>query len=192
AVAAAAAAQAVGLGLQTVAAALSRAGTRSRWRMEVVERPDGVVVVNDAYNANPDSMRAAVDTLVELGRSSGGRTWAVVGDMLELGDLAASEHEGLGRYLAERRVAAVLALGEYAPTVVRGALAAGLDPASARVLADKEQALTQLRSALRAGDVVLVKASRGLALDTVAEALAATAEPSRPADQPTDRSEDPA
>jgi UDP-N-acetylmuramoyl-tripeptide--D-alanyl-D-alanine ligase len=192
ALAAAAAATAVGLELDAVAAGLSRAGTRSRWRMELTERPDGVVVVNDAYNANPDSMRAAVDTLVELGRAGGGRTWAVVGDMLELGDTAAREHADLGRHLAERRVDRVLVLGEHAVTVADAAVAAGLDAASVHVLEGKDEALTRLRAALRPGDVVLVKASRGLTLDTVAEALSAAADPPGPADSPTDRSEDPA
>ena len=192
AAAAAAAAIAVGLPLDLVAGRLSEAGPRSRWRMEVVERPDGVVVVNDAYNANPDSMRAAVDTLAELGRSSGGRTWAVVGDMLELGDSAAEEHVGIGRHLAAQRVDGVLALGEHAPRLVAAAVEAGLDRASAHVLADKDEVLERLGPVLRSGDVVLVKASRGLALDTVAEALSAAAPPRGGADSPTDRSEDPA
>ena len=192
AVAAAAAATAVGLDLTDVAAALSRAGARSRWRMELVERADGVVVVNDAYNANPDSMRAAVGTLAELGRSTGGRTHALVGDMLELGDTATAEHADLGRFLVAQGVHRVLAVGEHAATVVAAAVAAGAEPGSARALSDKQEALADLRAALRPGDVVLVKASRGLALDTVAEALASDVGNLDHADQPTDRSEDPA
>lgn len=192
AVAAAAAATALGLDLPDVAAALSRAGARSRWRMELVERADGVVVVNDAYNANPDSMRAAVGTLAELGRSTGGRTHALVGDMLELGDTATAEHADLGRHLVAQGVDRVLAVGEHAATVVAAAVAAGADPAATRALADKEEALADLRAALRPGDVVLVKASRGLALDTVAEALASDVGGPGRADQPTESSEDPA
>jgi UDP-N-acetylmuramoyl-tripeptide--D-alanyl-D-alanine ligase len=192
AAAAAAAAVALGLELDAVAASLSAAGTRSRWRMELHERPDGVVVVNDAYNANPDSMRAAVGTLVELGKASDGRTVAVVGDMLELGATAESEHADLGRHLAASRVDSVLALGEYARTVVDAAVAAGLHPTQARALAGKEEALAVLRSELRPGDVVLVKASRGLALDTVAEALVAPdAVPGR-AETPSATREEPA
>ena len=84
ATAAAAAAAALGLDLDPVAGALSAAEPASRWRMEVHDRADGVRVVNDSYNANPASMAAAVETLAELGRGRG-RTWAVVGDMLELG-----------------------------------------------------------------------------------------------------------
>ncbi len=173
AVAAAAAAVALGLGLDAVADALSAAGPRSRWRMELHERPDGVVVVNDSYNANPESMRAAVATLAELGRSSGGRTVALVGDMLELGASAEAQHADLGRHLATASVDRVLVLGEHAGTVVRAALRAGLTPGAAYAPADKAEALALLRAELRPGDVVLVKASRGLALDTVAEALVA-------------------
>ena len=84
AVAAAATALAIGLDLHQVAAALGAATARSRWRMELHDRSDGVTVINDSYNANPDSMRAALNTLAELGRS-GRHTWAVLGDMLELG-----------------------------------------------------------------------------------------------------------
>jgi UDP-N-acetylmuramoyl-tripeptide--D-alanyl-D-alanine ligase len=188
----AAAAVAVELGAtpDAVAEALGAATPASRWRMEVTDRPDGVTVINDAYNANPDSMRAAVDTLVELGRAAGGRTWAVVGDMLELGDTTEREHAALGRYLAERRVAGVLALGEHAGTIADAAVAAGLDEGSVHVLEGKDEAVTRLRAALRPGDVVLVKASRGLALDTVAEALSAVADSPAATDQPTDRSED--
>ena len=176
AVAAAAAATAVGLPLEEIAVALSQAGPRSRWRMELTERPDGVVVVNDAYNANPESMRAALGTLVELGRAGGGRTWAVLGDMLELGDAAADEHAALGRFLAQQRVSGVVAVGEHAAGLVGAAVAAGLDPAAALATADKEQALVRVQRALRPGDAVLVKASRGLALDTVAEAILAFGE----------------
>ena len=192
AAAAAAAALALGLELDAVAAALSAAGPRSRWRMELHQRPDGVVVVNDSYNANPDSMRAAVGTLVELGSGSNGRTIAVVGDMLELGDSAAAEHAGLGRHLAAVRVDRVLALGEYAPTVVEAAVAAGLDPERAHAVSGKEQAIALLRAELRPGDVVLVKASRGLALDTVAEALIAPDAVLDPAETPSATREEPA
>ncbi|GAA1823743.1 UDP-N-acetylmuramoyl-tripeptide--D-alanyl-D-alanine ligase [Microlunatus capsulatus] len=192
AVAAAAAAVALGLPLDVVAAALSAAGPRSRWRMELHERADGVVVVNDSYNANPDSMRAAVGTLAELGRSSGGRTVAVLGDMLELGATAEREHADLGRDVAAAGVDRLLALGEHAATLAAGARDAGLPAAAATPVPSKEEALALLRAELRPGDVVLVKASRGLALDTVAEALVAPdAVPGRP-DDPSAASEEPA
>src|SRR6476646_11388751 len=95
ALAAAAVALETGMPLADVAAALSAARPASRHRMEGHERPDGVTVVNDAYNANPDSMRAALKALVAMGR--GRRTWAVLGEMLELGEESATEHDSIGR-----------------------------------------------------------------------------------------------
>ena len=89
AAAAAAMALAAGVDLDTVADALADAQSASRWRMEVRERADGAVVVNDAYNANPESMEAALESLQVIGRQSGRRTVAVLGEMLELGPDAA-------------------------------------------------------------------------------------------------------
>ncbi len=178
ATAAAAAATALGLDLDTVAEALSAAEPASRWRMEVVEREDGVVVVNDSYNANPASMAAAVETLAELGRGRG-RTWAVLGDMLELGAEAPALHAALAHQLAAAGVDEVVALGEFAPLLVEG------QPGRARVAADAAQAASWVRAEVAAGDVVLVKASRGLALNLVAdEILRPPGVLPGPADQP--------
>jgi UDP-N-acetylmuramoyl-tripeptide--D-alanyl-D-alanine ligase len=168
AVAAAAAAGALGLDLEEVAVALSAAAPRSRWRMEVHDRSDGVMVINDSYNANPDSMRAALTTLAELGRT-GRHTWAVLGDMLELGDTAADEHAAIGRFAAEIGVDHFIAIGEYATRMISAAVAAGLASPRAVVVADKPDAVAAVTAGLGPRDVVLVKASRGLALDTVAD-----------------------
>jgi UDP-N-acetylmuramoyl-tripeptide--D-alanyl-D-alanine ligase len=170
AVAAAAAAVAVGLELDHIAAALAAAGPRSRWRMELHDRSDGVTVINDSYNANPDSMRAALTTLAELGR--GGRhTWAVLGDMLELGETAAEEHAAIGRFAAQSGVEHLVAIGEYAARITSAAVAAGLPSSRAVRATDKADAVAVVTSDLGPGDVVLVKASRGLALDTVADEI---------------------
>jgi UDP-N-acetylmuramoyl-tripeptide--D-alanyl-D-alanine ligase len=176
AVAAAAAAVAVGLELHQVAAALAAAGPRSRWRMEMHDRSDGVTVINDSYNANPDSMRAALTTLAELGR--GGRhTWAVLGDMLELGEAAAEEHAAIGRFAAQSGVEHLVAIGEYASRITSAAVAAGLPSTRAVSVAAKADAVAAVASDLGPGDVVLVKASRGLALDTVADEILAAVGP---------------
>ncbi len=172
ALSAAGAALALGLPLDLVARTLSDAGLRSRWRMEVHDRADGVTIVNDAYNANPDSTRAALDTvsrLVEVKRGAvpDAKLFVVLGDMLELGDETRAEHLRIGRYAAESGAALVLAVGAEAQHVVSGAAAGGAD---ALRLTDKSEALAQLRS-LRPGDVVLVKASRGVGLETVAADL---------------------
>jgi UDP-N-acetylmuramoyl-tripeptide--D-alanyl-D-alanine ligase len=181
ALAAAGAALAVGLDLEAVAEGLSVATARSRWRMEIGQRGDGVTVLNDAYNANPDSMRAAVITLAELGRQRTRRTWAVLGDMLELGEVAEAAHAELGTLVAERGIDQLVAVGVYAEPMAAAARAGALNSAGAvRAFGDKAAAQAHVLDQLAPGDVVLVKASRGLALDTVAEAILAFGEDSRP------------
>ena len=181
ALAAAGAALALGLDLEAVAEGLSAATARSRWRMELGQRGDGVTVLNDAYNANPDSMRAAVVTLAELGRQRTRRTWAVLGDMLELGEVAEQAHAELGAFVAERGIDRLVAVGVYAEPMAAAARAGGLTSAAAvRAFPDKAAAQADVLDRLAPGDVVLVKASRGLALDTVAEAILAFGEDSRP------------
>jgi UDP-N-acetylmuramoyl-tripeptide--D-alanyl-D-alanine ligase len=181
AVAAAAAAVAVGVELDVVAAALTAAGPRSRWRMELHDRSDGVTVINDSYNANPDSMRAALTTLAELGRA-GRHTWAVLGDMLELGDAAAEEHTAIGRFAAQSGVEHLVAIGEFATQITSAAVAAGLPSRRAVSVTDKADAAAAVTRDVEPGDVVLVKASRGLALDTVADEILAAVGPPPPQD----------
>jgi UDP-N-acetylmuramoyl-tripeptide--D-alanyl-D-alanine ligase len=176
ALAATAAAVAVGLELDEVAAALTAAGSRSRWRMELHDRTDGVTVINDSYNANPDSMRAALTTLAELGRA-GRATWAVLGDMLELGDTAADQHAVIGRFAAQSGIEHLVAIGEFAEQITSAAVAAGLPSTRAVSVTDKADAVAVVTSDLEPGDVVLVKASRGLALDTVADEILAAVAP---------------
>jgi UDP-N-acetylmuramoyl-tripeptide--D-alanyl-D-alanine ligase len=170
-VAAAAAAVALGVGLELIASGLSAATARSRWRMEVTDRDDGVTVVNDAYNANPDSVRAALTTLGELGRAGRRRTWAVLGDMLELGDTAATEHTAVGGYVAGQGIDRLLVVGRYAEETAAGARAAGMSGRAVATFADKSLLTAAVLDGLRPSDVVLVKASRGLALNTVAEEI---------------------
>jgi UDP-N-acetylmuramoyl-tripeptide--D-alanyl-D-alanine ligase len=172
ALAAAGAAVALGLDLDAVAAGLSAATALSRWRMELSQRRDGVTVLNDSYNANPDSMRAAIVTLAELGRRGSRRTWAVLGDMLELGELTEQAHAELGAFVAEQGIDRLVAIGAYAEPMAAAARAGGLvETGAVRVHADKLAAQADVLDRLEPGDVVLVKASRGLALDTVAEGI---------------------
>ncbi|HJU97277.1 MAG TPA: UDP-N-acetylmuramoyl-tripeptide--D-alanyl-D-alanine ligase [Jiangellaceae bacterium] len=169
ALAAAGAAHALGLGVDAVAAALTAARPLSRWRMEVVERADGVTVVNDAYNANPESMRAALTTLVAIAGDR--RTWAVLGEMRELGEASAAEHEALGRLAVRLDVGTVVAVGEGARAVHVGAADEGSPQDAAAWVPDIGAALTLLREHVRPGDVVLVKASRAAGLERLADAL---------------------
>ena len=105
--------------------------------MELTERSDGLVVLNDSYNANPESMAAALDALAALGRRRTGSTWALLGDMLELGDEAEAEHAALGRRVVEAGIDRLVVIGAFADTVLAGARAAGLAADRGAVVADK-------------------------------------------------------
>jgi UDP-N-acetylmuramoyl-tripeptide--D-alanyl-D-alanine ligase len=169
ALSAAGAALAAGMAPAAVAAALSAAGPRSRWRMEVDRRADGVTVVNDAYNANPESMRAALAALAGL---SGERRIAVLGAMAELGAGAAAEHERLGRDAVAAGADIVVAVGSDAVGIAAGATAAGHRAGKESVhVPDRVAARELLAQLLRPGDVVLVKASRSYGLEVLAEEL---------------------
>jgi UDP-N-acetylmuramoyl-tripeptide--D-alanyl-D-alanine ligase len=170
--AAAAVALEAGLPAREVAGVLAAARPASRWRMEVADRADGVTVVNDSYNANPESVRAAIEALAAM--SAGRRAWAVLGEMLELGAASTAQHEEVGRLARGSGVARVVAVGEGAKGVHTGALAAGAaDGEESLLVPDVDAAIALLEAQLRPGDVVLVKASRGAGLDRVAAALLA-------------------
>ncbi|MCQ6556050.1 UDP-N-acetylmuramoyl-tripeptide--D-alanyl-D-alanine ligase [Streptomyces sp. C10-9-1] len=175
ALAAAAVAHELGMPVDEIALALSEAGTLSRWRMEVTERPDGVTIVNDAYNANPESMRAALRALAAMGeaaRAEGGRTWAVLGMMAELGDAALAEHDAVGRLAVRLNVGRLVAVGgREASWLQLGAYNEGSWGEESVHVSDAQAAVDLLRAELRPGDVVLVKASRSVGLERVASAL---------------------
>ncbi|MFC4499025.1 MULTISPECIES: UDP-N-acetylmuramoyl-tripeptide--D-alanyl-D-alanine ligase [Streptomyces] len=173
ALAAAAVAHELGMSVTEIATALSEAGSLSRWRMEVTERPDGVTIVNDAYNANPESMRAALRALAAMGK--GRRTWAVLGKMAELGDEALAEHDAVGRLAVRLNVSKLVAVGGLeAAWLQLGAYNEGSWGEESVHVSDAQAAIDLLRSELRPGDVVLVKASRSVGLESVAQALLAT------------------
>lgn len=181
ALAAAAVAHELGMPADQIAHALNSAGTLSRWRMEVTERADGVTVVNDAYNANPDSMKAALRALLAIAgggaRGSGRRTWAVLGEMAELGDAALTEHDAVGRLAVRLNVSKLVAGGgREAAWLDMGAKNEGSWGEESVHVSDARAAIDLLRSELRPGDVVLVKASRSVGLEQVAQALLADAE----------------
>jgi UDP-N-acetylmuramoyl-tripeptide--D-alanyl-D-alanine ligase len=190
ALSAAGAALAAGMGPAEVAVALSAAEPRSRWRMEVDRRADGVTVVNDAYNANPESMRAALAALAGL---AGERRIAVLGAMAELGAAARAEHERLGRDAVAAGADLVVAVGPDAVGIAAGATAAGHRAGEGSVhVADRSEARALLARVLRPGDVVLVKASRSYGLELLAaDLLADDLRAGAPADAPADPRGDP-
>lgn len=171
ALAAAATAIAAGLSLDVVARRLSQADAASPHRMAVTELADGVTLVDDSYNANPDSMRAALKALVAIG--AGRRTVAVLGEMLELGEVALTEHDALGRLAVRLDVSRLLVVGRGARAMYTGALLEGSFGEEAAFAEDVEEARAWLRREVLPGDVVLVKSSNGAGLYRLADALVA-------------------
>jgi UDP-N-acetylmuramoyl-tripeptide--D-alanyl-D-alanine ligase len=169
ALAAAAAGHVLGIGPGDAAAGLATAAL-SPMRMQVRRRPDGLTVVNDAYNANPSSMAAALKTLAAL-RRPGGRTVAVLGEMAELGPAAAAEHDRIGRLATRLGIDRLVGVGELGRVVVGAARMEGMWPEEAETVPDPDTAVELLTPTLGPADVVLVKASRVVALDRVADAL---------------------
>jgi UDP-N-acetylmuramoyl-tripeptide--D-alanyl-D-alanine ligase len=167
---AAAAALAVGLGLDEVAAGLSAADALSPHRMHVVDRPDGVTIVDDSYNANPDSMRAALKALAVLaGRDR--RSIAVLGEMLELGPDAREAHDAIGRLCVRLNIGLTIVVGDGARAIRDGANHEGSWGDEVVLADDLEVATAFLESELRPGDVVLVKASYGAGLWKLGDVL---------------------
>jgi UDP-N-acetylmuramoyl-tripeptide--D-alanyl-D-alanine ligase len=173
AAAAAALASAAGIGWEQILAALGKARSLSPWRMALHERADGVVVVNDAYNANPASMAAALDALAAIGRRGARRTVAVLGEMLELGESSADDHVGVGAHAAGLGVDVLVTVGDAAEAIAAGARRTPGWQGEAVSTAGRDQAADWLRHNVVARDVVLVKASRGAALEHVADVLLA-------------------
>lgn len=179
AAAAATVALALGCALTDVAALLSTAELDSRWRMEIATSPNGVVVVNDAYNANPESMRAALKALVAM--AGHGRTWAVLGEMRELGDTALAAHDEIGRLAVRLDIGRLICVGDGARAMHLGAAQEGSWGNESMWVPDVATAIASVRQDVRPGDVVLVKASRAIGLEAVAEALLAPVEGGIPA-----------
>jgi UDP-N-acetylmuramoyl-tripeptide--D-alanyl-D-alanine ligase len=170
-----------GAGVEQLAASLAAAGPVSRHRMQVSNRADGVTVIDDAYNANPDSMQAGLQALAWIARGGESpdrenrRSWAVLGEMAELGEDAITEHDRVGRLAVRLDVSrlVVVGTGRSVTAMHHAAVMEGSWGAEAVNVADGDAALALLRAELQPGDVVLVKASNAAGLGALAEALAA-------------------
>ncbi len=168
ALAAAAVGHVMGLSPATIAEGLARfrpAAMRSQ-----VLTVGGIRIINDCYNANPASMKAAIDLLLALG--AGARSVAVLGDMLELGPSAPALHREVGAYLAERGVTHLIACGALGKHVAEGARSAGMAPERVVHEPDAARAGAALQALAQEGDVVLVKASRGMKMEQAVDMLA--------------------
>lgn len=182
ALAAAAVGRAAGMSTEAVAGALSAATPASKWRMEVTDLANGATLINDAYNANPHSMKAALLSLATIGR--GRRTWAVLGEMAELGDDATEAHDRIGRLVVRLGIDRLLVVegpgaatgaavgGRTAPRALHlGAHLEGSWSGESELVPDTDAAADILGQELAPGDVVLVKASRSAGLERVARRL---------------------
>lgn len=163
ALAAAAIAHACGLSIEVIAQGLNSFSTLSAMRMERSTRADGLVIVNDAYNANPESMKAAINALSAM--SCQGRRILVVGTMGELGEQSAQLHFEIGKYAVSRSIDVLVAIGEFA-----GEYAQGFGPET-RTFVELPAAVTFVEQLVKPNDVILIKASRSAGLERVAQGL---------------------
>jgi UDP-N-acetylmuramoyl-tripeptide--D-alanyl-D-alanine ligase len=171
ALAAAAVALLCGLSVPEIAAALSAATPRSRWRMEVTDTADGIRIINDAYNANPESMRAALKALAIM--ANGRPSVAVLGHMAELGTESPAEHDAVGRLIVRFDIGKLIAVGDEARPLAHGAALEGSWNGESEWVPDVAAAAARLAELLQPGDVVLIKGSRSAGMERVAEAILA-------------------
>ena len=181
----AATALALDVPLDTVVEALATVTATSPARMELLERADGVTVLNDAFNANPDSMRAALKALAAIGRGRPtARTVAVLGEMLELGASSREEHDAVGRLVVRLDIHQLVVVGEGAKPIHLGACLEGSWGGESVFVPDPDAALAWLREHLAPGDVVLFKSSKAAQVRRVADAVMADgAERSAPSEE---------
>jgi UDP-N-acetylmuramoyl-tripeptide--D-alanyl-D-alanine ligase len=179
--AAAAAACAAGIPGADIAAALSSQAAASRWRMERTERADGVTVINDAYNANPESMRAALRTLADLGQ--GRRTWAVLGAMLELGEDSIREHTAVGTQVVRLNISRLVVVGREARALYVSAVQEGSWGDECVFAENADEAYELLNAELEPGDLVLFKSSNSVGLRHLGDRIALPPQTPQPADE---------
>ena len=137
--------------------------------MELHELANGVTVINDAYNANPESMRTALRSLAAMGK--GKRTWAVLGEMRELGDVAVEEHDALGRLVVRLDISKLVAIGDMGKLIQMGAAHEGSWGDEAVHVHGIDDAVQYITERWQSGDLILIKASRSIGLERVAQAL---------------------
>jgi UDP-N-acetylmuramoyl-tripeptide--D-alanyl-D-alanine ligase len=159
ALAAAAVADQLGIQREKIAEALGKMPLAERWRMQLLERNDGVTIINDAYNASPDSTKAALQTLAQLGKS-GRRTIAILGEMAELGDAAREQHDAIGRIVVRLNIDQLIVVGQAAKLIHMGAEQEGSWAGESKFFESIDEALAYVHGMLMAGDLVLVKSSK--------------------------------
>ena len=170
ALAAAAASELLGASKEQIRDGLQSMELAERWRMQRMVRSDGLTIINDAYNASPDSMKAALQTLAQLGKL-GSRTVAVLGHMAELGDLSVSEHDAIGRLVVRLNISQLVVVGDEAKLIHMAASQEGSWDGESRFFSTIDEALAYLRGILSQGDTVLVKSSKSANLRFLGDRL---------------------
>ncbi len=170
AIAALSVARELGLDLAAAIVAIEAVARAERWRMEVLEPAPGITVINDAYNASPDSTAAALKTLAQITRR-GRRSIAVLGEMAELGDYANEEHDRIGRLVVRLNIAQLIVVGHGARHIHNAAGLEGSWDGESVLVGTAEEAFGLLRDELRDGDVVLVKSSKSAGLRFLGDRL---------------------
>ena len=171
ALASAAVAHQLGVAPALIISALEALPLAEKWRMQLTHTAGGISVINDAYNASPDSTKAALQTLAQLGRQTGRRTVAILGEMAELGEFARTEHDAIGRTAVRLNIGLVIAIGENAKLIYMGANLEGSYDGESQYIESLDGALPTVRGMLRAGDIVLVKSSKSAKLRHLGDAL---------------------
>ena len=169
--AAAAVGLAVGMSVDEIGDVLSEVSAVSPHRMQVTTRGDGLIVLDDAYNANPESVRVALDALATVSAGRAGSSWAVLGEMRELGADGADLHAEVGRHAAGLGIDHLVVVGDDAQAIAVGARAVSDWDGDVEVVPSAEDATALLDDSATGSDVVLVKASNALSLWRIAEAL---------------------
>jgi UDP-N-acetylmuramoyl-tripeptide--D-alanyl-D-alanine ligase len=159
ALAAAAVADQLKVDRSIIISALEAMPLAERWRMQVLQREDGVTIINDAYNASPDSTKAALQTLAQLGRG-GRRTIAILGEMAELGSASREQHDAIGRIVVRLNIDQLIVVGKGAKLIHMGAEQEGSWAGESKFFESIDEALAYVRGMLMAGDLVLVKSSK--------------------------------
>ena len=159
-----------GVPLAAGAEALATMTRAERWRMELLQGPDGVTVINDAYNASPDSMAAALRTLAQVARP-GERTVAVLGEMAELGEFSVEEHDRIGRQVVRLGIGQLVVVGSGAAAIHQAATLEGSWDGESVFIEDVDDAVRALQELVRPGDVVLVKSSKSAGLRFLGDRL---------------------
>ncbi|MEY4418414.1 MAG: hypothetical protein RIQ88_852 [Actinomycetota bacterium] len=172
ALAALGAADQLGLELKVAIKAVEEMQLAERWRMQLLTRADGLALINDAYNASPDSMKAALYTLAELGRQTGRKTVAVLGHMAELGQFEADEHDAIGRLVVRLNIDQLVVVGNSAKLIHMAACLEGSWDGESQFFEEASEATAYLRGMLKGDEIVLVKSSKSANLRYLGDELA--------------------